>query len=124
MMTSTNLVCLIYGTRLPTPTAAAECTSLAPTQTDPIDIPGLLDIVVKEYATWHQSRVSSDTFRENIQKARDVALEDCLDLKQIPEDQDSDFFVKNGVKAGAAQRFVSNIARWVMRNRDTMGVEE
>jgi hypothetical protein len=76
----------------PTPTAAAECTSPSPKQTDPIDIPGLLDIAVKEYATWHQSRVSSEIFRENIQKARDVALENCLDLKQIHADQDPDFF--------------------------------
>jgi hypothetical protein len=34
------------------------------------------------------------------------------------------FFVRNGVKAGAARRFVSDIARWVTRNRDTIGVEE
>lgn len=73
-------------------TAAAELTNPAPKQTDPIDIPGLLDIAVKEYATWHQPRVSSETFRENIQKARDLALENCLGLKQIHEDQDPDFF--------------------------------
>ena len=63
------------------PTAAAEFTNLAYKQTDSIDIPGLLDIAVKEYAAWHQSRVSSETFRVNIQKARDVAFENCLDLK-------------------------------------------
>ncbi|KAI2734473.1 hypothetical protein DTO013E5_9156 [Penicillium roqueforti] len=92
---------------VPTTTAAAECTNPAPKQIDPIDIPGLLDIAVKEYATWHQSRVSSETSRENIQKARDVALEYCLDLKQIHEDQDPDFFVKHGVKAGAARRLAT-----------------
>ncbi|KAJ5703721.1 hypothetical protein N7493_010859 [Penicillium malachiteum] len=86
--------------------------------------PLLLDIAVKEYAIWHQSRVSSETFRENIQKARDVALENCLDLKQIHDDQDADFFVKNGVKAGAARRFVSDIARWVTLNRDPNGIED
>jgi hypothetical protein len=62
--------------------------------------------------------------RENIQKACNVALENCLDLKQIHDDQDMDFFVKNGVKAGAAQRFVSDIARWVTQNRDTSEIEE
>ncbi|KAJ5720259.1 uncharacterized protein N7483_008193 [Penicillium malachiteum] len=103
---------------IPTTSAAAESTAPAPKQTDTIDIPGLLDIAVKEYAAWHQSRVSSQTFRENIQKACDLALENCLDLKQIHDDQDADFFVKNGVKAGAARRFVSDIARWVTRNRD------
>lgn len=34
---------------IPTTAAAAESTNLAPKQTDPIDIPGLLDIAVKEY---------------------------------------------------------------------------
>lgn len=92
---------------IPTTAAAAESTNLAPKQTDPIDIPGLLDIAVKEYATWHQSRVKSETFRENIQKARDVALENCLDLKQIHDDQDADCFVKNGMKAGAARRLLA-----------------
>lgn len=101
------------------PPTTAECKNPASKQTDPFDIPGLLDIAVKEYATWHQSRVSSETFRENIQKACDVALENCLDLKQIHNDQYPDFFVKEGVKAGAARRFVSDIARWVTRNGDT-----
>ncbi|KAJ9481151.1 hypothetical protein VN97_g12352 [Penicillium thymicola] len=105
---------------IPTTTAAAESTTPAPKPTDPIDIPGLLDIAVKEYATWHQSRVSSETFRENIQKACDVALENCLDLKQIHDDQDADFFVRNGVKAGAARRFVSDIARWVTQTEIRM----
>ncbi|KAJ5543730.1 hypothetical protein N7513_007238 [Penicillium frequentans] len=79
---------------------------------------------VKKYATWHQSRVSSETFRENIQKVRDVALENCLDLKQIHDDQDPEFFVENGVKAGAARRLVSYIVRWVTRNMDPDGIEE
>ncbi|KAJ5223962.1 hypothetical protein N7468_008504 [Penicillium chermesinum] len=79
---------------------------------------------VEEYAIWHQSRVSSEAFRENIQKARDVALENCLDLKQIHEDQDPEFFVKHGVKAGAARRFVSDIAQWVMRQGNANGREE
>jgi hypothetical protein len=55
--------------------------------------------------------VSSETFRENIQKARDVALENCLDLRQIHEYQALEFFVENDMKAGAARRFVSDIAR-------------
>lgn len=97
------------------PTFGTEFARPGPTKTDSIDIPGLLDKAVEEYATWHRSRVSSETFSENIQKARDVALENCLDLKQIYEDQDPGFFVKHGVKAGAARRFVSDIEYWVQR---------
>lgn len=73
-------------------------------------------------STWHQSRVNSETFRENIQKARDMALENFLDLKQIHDNQDADCFVKNRVKAGAARRLLAILP--VVRNRDTVGVEE
>jgi hypothetical protein len=76
---------------------------------------GLLDVAVEEYTEWQQSRVSNETFRDHINKARDVTLENCLDLMQIYEDQDPSFFVKHGVKVGAARRFVSDIGLWVKR---------
>ncbi|KAJ5500643.1 hypothetical protein N7453_009694 [Penicillium expansum] len=72
---------------------------------EPIIVHGLLD----------QSRVSNEAFRDNITKARDVTLESCLDLMQVYEDQDPDFFVKRGVKVGAARRFVRDIGHWVNR---------
>lgn len=75
-------------------TTSAESTDSALGQPGSIDVPGLLDIAVEEYTLWHQSRVSSETLRNSIQKACDVALNNCLDLKQIHEDQDPDFFVK------------------------------
>jgi hypothetical protein len=57
--------------------------------------------------------VSNETFRENINKARNVTLENCLDLIQIYKDQDLgffiNFFIKHGVKVGAARRFVRDI---------------
>jgi hypothetical protein len=46
---------------------------------------------VEEYTEWQQSRVSNETFRDNIKKARDVTLENCLDFMQIYEDQDPGF---------------------------------
>ncbi|KAJ5737280.1 uncharacterized protein N7483_002405 [Penicillium malachiteum] len=78
--------------------------------TESIIIDGLLDVAVDEYTEWQQSRVSNETFRKNINKARDVTLENCLDLMQIYEDQDPSFFVKHGVKVGAARRFVRDIS--------------
>lgn len=45
--------------------------------------------------------------------ARNVALENCLDLRQIHEDQDSEFFINQGVKVGAARRFVGEIKSWL-----------
>jgi hypothetical protein len=46
-----------------------------------------------------------------------VTLENCLDLMQIYEDQDPGFFVKHGVKVGAARRFVRDIGLWVKQRR-------
>lgn len=82
----------------------SELRNPASQQTVSLDIPGLLDKAVEKYSIWYQLRVGSGPFKENIQKARGVALENCL-LKQIHEDQDPEFFVKHGVKA-AARRFV------------------
>lgn len=77
-----------------------------------VDIPGLLDQAVEEYTDWHLSRVSAETFKANIKKARDVALDNCLDLKQI-HGENPEFFVKQGVKIGAARKFVSDISLWL-----------
>lgn len=49
-------------------------------QADYLDIPGPREAVVEEYANWHLSRVNSDSYKENIMRARDIALENCLDL--------------------------------------------
>ena len=75
-------------------------------------VDGLLGVTVEEYTEWQQSRVSNETF-----KARDVTLENCLDLMQIYEGQDPGFFVKHGVKVGAARRFVRDIGLWVKQRR-------
>lgn len=83
-----------------------------------IIVHGLLDVAVEEYTEWQRSRVSNETFRDNIIKARDVTIKNCLDLMQIYEDQDSGFFVKHGVKIGAARRFIHDIGLWVKRRRE------
>jgi hypothetical protein len=49
---------------------------------DPIDIPGLLEvrtrnILISMYHVW------VPRFKENIEKAHDIALDNCLDMKQI-----------------------------------------
>lgn len=90
-----------------------EATQPKPVRNDSIDIPGLLNVAVEEYTNWHLSRVSAEVFKENIRKARDVTLENCLDLKQIYDHIDPDFFVKEGVKIGVARRFVSDITLWI-----------
>ncbi|GFF98316.1 conserved hypothetical protein [Aspergillus udagawae] len=81
-------------------------------QSEIVDIPGLLDQAVEEYTDWHLPRVSAEGFKANIKKARDISLDNCLDLKQI-RGENPDFFVKQGVKISAARRFVSDISLWL-----------
>lgn len=69
-----------------------EAVLAKPDSVEPITIHGFLDVAVNEYTEWQQSRVTNETFRENINKARAVTLENCLDLMQIYEDQDPSFF--------------------------------
>ncbi|OJD23816.1 hypothetical protein ACJ73_04829 [Blastomyces percursus] len=59
------------------------------------------------------SRVSTGSFKDNINKARDIALENCLDLKQIFADEDPNVFLKHGVKMSATRRFISDIPLWI-----------
>lgn len=66
---------------------ANDAMPTGPGCTESIMVDGLLDVAVDGYTKWQQSRVSNETFRENIYKARDVTLENCLDLMQIYEDQ-------------------------------------
>jgi hypothetical protein len=74
-----------------------------------LDIPEPMDVSVKLYTEWQQSRVVDETWKIDIQKACDIALDDRLDLKQVREDQDPGFFIQNGVKRGVARRFVDDI---------------
>ncbi|KAI9036760.1 uncharacterized protein KD926_001338 [Aspergillus affinis] len=102
----------------PMHTPANDTMPTTPGCTESIMIDGLLDVAVEEYTEWQQSRVSNETFRENITKAHDVTIENCLDLMQIYEGQDPGFFVKHGVKVGAARRFVRDIGLWVKRRKE------
>ncbi|OQD75547.1 hypothetical protein PENANT_c153G06638 [Penicillium antarcticum] len=100
---------------------AAESTALPFSEkstASSVDIPdlyisGLLDVAVREYSTWQQSRLGDEELKAEVQKACDVALDDGLDLAQIDEDKDSDYFTKRGVKWGIARRFVKDIRFWV-----------
>ncbi|KAK2810293.1 hypothetical protein FQN50_003024 [Emmonsiellopsis sp. PD_5] len=118
---------------LPTPSSqslmtstpsSTEATLPRTTDSDSIDIPGFLDEAVEEYARWQLSRVSSEVFKQHVRKACDVALENCLDLQQIYEDNDPDFFVNHGVKTGVARRFVRDVSRWVKQRKQNQDSTE
>ncbi|CAN9195479.1 unnamed protein product [Alternaria alternata] len=77
-----------------------------------LDIPGPRDIAVAAYGNWQQSKVVDQTLQLEYQKACNVTLQDGLDLEQVFEDQDADFFIQSGVKRGVARRFVRDIETW------------
>lgn len=81
------------------------------------DIPGLLEVAVEEYANWHLSRVGTESYKENIKKARDIALENCFDIGQI-RGESPGFFVKQGVASGVARRFVGHTRLWLQERED------
>jgi hypothetical protein len=77
-----------------------------------LDIPGPRDIAVAAYSDWQQSKVVDQMLQLEYQKACDATLRDGLDLEQVFEDQDADFFIQSGVKRGVARRFVRDIEVW------------
>lgn len=51
--------------------------------------------------------------KTEVRKACDVALDDRLDLAQIDEDNDPNYFKARGVKWSITRRFVKDIRYWV-----------
>lgn len=98
---------------MPAP-AGTDPTLSTPSHIESIIIPGLLDVAVNDCTTWHLPRVSSKAFKENILRARDVALESCLGLKQISKTKILSFLSSKAV----ARRFVNDISHWVKRHGD------
>jgi hypothetical protein len=77
-----------------------------------LHISGLLDVAVREYSTWQQSRLREEALKAEVKKACEIALDDGLDLVQIDEDKNPEYFTKRGVKWGIARRFVKDIRFW------------
>lgn len=74
-----------------------------------LDIPGLRDAAVQAYCDWQQTKVGNEEWKNEFQRACDVALDDGLDLEQIDELRDPEYFKSRGVKWGIARRFVRDI---------------
>ncbi|CAG5189807.1 uncharacterized protein ALTATR162_LOCUS12088 [Alternaria atra] len=80
-----------------------------------LDMPGFLDAAVEEYSDWQQSRVRREDQKDDIRNMCDMALEHGLDLQQLHDDQDPDFFISRGIKIGVARRFLRDIEYWVQQ---------
>jgi hypothetical protein len=51
--------------------------------------------------------------KDKIQKPCSIVLDYRLDLQQLYNNQDLEFFTKQGIKVGIAQRFIHDIGYWV-----------
>lgn len=51
-------------------------------------------------------------------------LENSLNLKQVYQDQDPEFFISKGIKIGIARRFVQDIQRWVENVKKAIPIYE
>lgn len=77
-----------------------------------LTISGPRDTAVKEYSAWQETNVMDEGLKAQFQLACDVTLTNGLDLEQIHEDQNPDFFIGKGVAVGIARRFVGDIIKW------------
>lgn len=76
------------------PTSAGDTAPAKTGCAESITVHGLLDVAVEVYTESQRSWVRNESFRDNINKARDVTLENSLNLMQIYEDQIPGFFCR------------------------------
>ncbi len=74
--------------------------------------------MIAKYCAWQQAQVENEEDKEHYKKALDIARKDGLDLEQIYEDRDPEFFTKRGVQWGISRHFVSvrDIENWTKRH--------
>jgi hypothetical protein len=78
-----------------------------------LNIPGLRDVLVKEYCAWQQLQVEDITKKVEYEQAGQMILGERMDLGLIRRDPNPDFLIKKGVKKGIAEHVVGDIDYWV-----------
>lgn len=53
---------------------------------------------MREYSSWQQLRLGDEILKAEVRKVCDIALDDGLDLAQINEDKDPNYFKARRVK--------------------------
>jgi hypothetical protein len=81
---------------------------------DPGDVEGDRQAKLEEYCNWGMTQVDSDRWRNALQIANQVAMDQFLELNTIVQYPKvvAELMVKNGVKPGIALQFVSNIKKF------------
>ena len=81
---------------------------------DPRDVEGDRQVKLEEYCNWGLSQVRSDRWRNALQIANKVAMDQFLELNTILQHPKvvAELMVKNKVAPGIALQFVSNIKKF------------
>lgn len=81
---------------------------------DPGDVEGDRQAKLEEYCNWGLTQVESDRWRNALQIANQVAIDQFLELNTILRHPKvvAELMVKNGVRPGIALQFVSNIKKF------------
>jgi hypothetical protein len=117
LITITNvLLALPYKTSYLVSSQAGTLAPDMPSKHTPINhlnIPGLRDVLVKEYCAWQQLQVDDIAQKAEYEQAGQVILQERMDLGLIRRDPNPDFLIKKGVKRGIAEHVVGDIDYWV-----------
>jgi hypothetical protein len=119
----TNVLPSSHQTSTASSVDSSTYSGAAPTSFHKLDLPGTLDAAVRLYSEWQQSNFDDEAIKIDVQKARDAALAEGLDLEQMYTDQDHEFFVQKGVRRGVARRYIHDIAEWAKRQKQSHRVE-
>lgn len=78
-----------------------------------LDIPGYRDDAVKDYVHYLQGKVRSKRHQTEFEKAGNIVLDDFLDLDQVYQDHNAEYFTARDVKLAPAIQFIKDIPAFV-----------
>jgi hypothetical protein len=86
---------------------------------DPADVEGDRQAKLEEYCNWGLTQVESDRWRNALQIANQVAMDQFLELNTILQHPKvvAELMVKNKVQPGIALQFVSNIKKFLREEK-------
>lgn len=78
-------------------------------------IPGIKEDAVEDYYQWHCRQVRSEKWKAGLLKAKQIILDDCVDLAQLRANPqaEADLLVEKGVTRGVAFQFTNDVQTWL-----------
>jgi hypothetical protein len=86
---------------------------------DPGNVEGERQAKLEEYCNWGMAQVESDRWRNALQIANQVVIDQFLELNTILQHPKlvADLMIKNKVQPGIALQFVSNIKKFLREKK-------